>query len=72
MKKIMTFSVTCKHKTDLYIKKNGIKITTYKSYVTMFWHYLLLKNIKKKLGRKVSLEIMVQFYKNYSTTLIQL
>ena len=29
----------------------------------MFWQYLLLNNIKKKLGRKVSLEIMVQFYK---------
>ena len=52
MKKIMTFSVTCKHKTDLYIKKNGIKITTYKSYVTMFWHYLLLNNIKKNLEEK--------------------
>ena len=51
MKKIMTFSVTCKHKTDLYIKK-GIKITTYKSYVTMFWHYLLLNNIKKNLEEK--------------------
>ena len=35
------------------------------------WHYLLLNNIKK-LGRKVSLEIMVQFYKIYSTSLPQL
>ena len=39
----------------------------------MFWHYLLLNNIKKNLGRKVSLEIMpFSFIKNYSTTLPQL
>ena len=37
MKKIMTFSVACKHKISI---KNGIKITTERSYVTMFWYYL--------------------------------
>ena len=48
MKKIMTFSGTCKYKTDLYEKKNGIKITTYERYVKMFWYYLL-KQHKKDL-----------------------
>ena len=72
MKKIMTFSVTCKHKTDLY-KKYGIKITTSKRYVTMFWYYLLKQHKRKKLGRKVGLEIMpFSFIKNYSTNLPQL
>ena len=39
----------------------------------MFWYYLLKQHKKKKLGRKVSLEIMpFSFLKNYSTTLPQL
>ena len=38
----------------------------------MLWYYLL-KQHKKKLGRKVSLEIIpFSFIKNYSTTLPQL
>ena len=30
----------------------ALKITTYKSYVTLFWHYVLLNNIKKNLEEK--------------------